>query len=367
MPTIDRWTRARGPRRLLAVLGAAAALSAGNCGADRASHREASRASVLYNQGKYAEALPLLQAAQQSGETSGTLLYQIGFSRERVEGKADVRREMWKQAEPLLEKEVAAPGGATCERLYYLAVIDIELGEIEKMKVVAGRAVKEIEKGPDPNRISGEDWFRLARLHDFLSEPSEAEAAYRRAVSAFHKKSGDNPAYQALALARVGDLDRGNHHYDAAAAEYEEALKLLPGTDQVKPFLQGLVLLAIGRFDDAIACFGRDHDGDTATESQYAADLARKAKEVAPLDAKDRDGIPLASMPPETLQDRVREAAKDFRAAREKNSWKPGDTLTAEVAAFQKRFVGLVREHCLREEKLQDFCLREGIADLVRR
>jgi len=366
MPT-PRLFRGGAPRRALAALAAVAALSAGDCAADRASRRQASQASILYNQGKYAEALPLLLKAQEAGEKDGTLLYQIGFCRERVEGKPGSRLDLWKEAGPLLEKEIAGKGGATLDRLYYLAVIDFDLGELEKMRTHAAQAVRDIEKGPDPNGLSGEDWFRLARLHDFLQEPSEAEAAYRRAVSSFHKKKGENPAYHSLALARVADLDRENHHYDTAATGYDEALAILPATDQVKPYRHGLALLAVGRFDDAIARFGEDRQAETSTDSQYLADLARKAKEVAPLEEKDRDGAPIGSLSPESLLDRLRESAKAFRDARVKNSWKPGDPLPAEVAVYQKRFVALLRDQALRDEKLQELCLREGIADLVRR
>src|SRR5262249_36502642 len=160
------------------------------------------------------------------------------------EGKTAARQEVWKEAATLLEKEVAAPGGATLERLYYLVVLKYDAADQEAMRKYGSQAVKEIEKGPDFANLSGEDWFRLARLHDFLAEPSEAEAAYRRAVSAFSRKGGDNPAYQALALARVADLDRTGHHYEDAVKEYALALKLHPGLDQVKPYYYGLALLA---------------------------------------------------------------------------------------------------------------------------
>jgi len=88
---------------------------------------------------------------------------------------------------------------------------------------------------------------------------------------------------------------------------------------------------------------------------------------VAPLDEKDTDGAPFRALPEGALQARVLEAAKAFRAAREKNSYRPGDPLAPEVALHQKRFCALIGEYFVRTQAIQEFCLHEGIADLVRR
>jgi tetratricopeptide (TPR) repeat protein len=322
---------------------------------------------ALYNQGKFAEALPLLEKAAERGKT-GTLLYQIGFCKTSVPGGTpSAKKPFWDEARPLLEKEIAAPGGATLDRLYYLTVISSDRGELEVMRKYARQAVDTIEKGPDPNHLTGDDWFRLGRLHDFLQESSEGEAAYRRAVSAFGKTPAANPAYEALSLVRVADLDFEAHHFSDAADGYTRALALVPAFQQVRPFRQGTALLAVGRYDEAAKAYALDRDDKTATESQYAADIARKAAAVGGVEKTDADGTPLDGMPLAGLEDRCRRAAKEFRAAREKNSWKPGDPLPAEVAQFQKRFVSLMRERFMQTGEIQEFCLKEGMADLVRR
>jgi tetratricopeptide (TPR) repeat protein len=322
---------------------------------------------ALYNQGKFAEALPLLEKTAEHAKT-GTLLYQIGFCKTTVPGAPpDAKKTYWAEARPLLEKEIAAPGGATLDRLYYLTVISTDLGELEVMRKYARQAVDTIEKGPDPNHLTGDDWFRLGRLHDFLQESSEAEAAYRRAVSAFAKTPAANPSYEALSLVRVADLDYEAHHFKDAADGYTRALALVPAFKQVRPFRQGTALLAIGRFDEAAKAYALDRDGNTEPESEYAADIARKAAAVGGVEKADADGTPIEGMPLEGLEDRCRRAGKEFRAAREKNSWKPGDQLPAEVAQFQKRFVSLLRERFMQTGEIQEFCVKEGIADLVRR
>ena len=352
------------PRHFLPVL--VMVFFSATCSKESLARRTATRGMALYDQGKYAEAMPLLKEATDAGLQDGILLYQLGYCREVAEHKPDVRKETWKQAEPLLAREISQTGGATLERLYYLTVISSDQGVYDRMTQYARQAVEQYEKGPDPNALNGDDWFRLGRLHDFLQESSEAEAAYRRSASVFSKSKGGNGSYHSLALAKVGDFDMNAGRYPSAAEEFDEALKLLPANQQIKPFRHALALLAVRRFDDAIARFVADH-GDSNVESQYGADLARKMKDVAPLEANDIDGAPFGSIPDDVLPVRVGEAAKAFRAAREKNKFRPGDPLPAEVALYQKRFVALLGEYFVRTKSLQEFCLKEGIADLVRR
>ncbi len=322
---------------------------------------------VLYNQGKYAEALPLLEQALTTDRT-GTRLYQAGFCKGVVEGPGGAsKQKLWEEAAPLLEKEIATPGGATLERLYYLAAISYLRQDLDAMSRYARQAVDQIEKGPDPNSLTGEDWFRLARLHEFLQEGSESEAAYRRAVSFFNKTPALNPSYQALTVARIADLDYDGLRFDLASVGYDAALKLVPGLDQVKPFRYGVSLLAVGRLDEAVAEFAKDRDPETVTESQYAGDLARKAKAAGGLVTADTDGVTIAGMALDGLEERIRKSGTVFRAAREKNSYKTGDSLTAELAEAQKHFASLLRERFLQTRELQEFCLKEGLADLVRR
>lgn len=357
----------------LALLAAATACGGGE--KDGGTGEQASRPTApvdpgvaLYSQGKYTEALPLLEASAAKGKT-GTLLYQIGFAKGTLAGAtgAGVRKPFWTEAKPLLESEIAAPGGATLERLYYLAVINFDEGEIELMQKYARQAVDTIEKAADLNTLSGEDWFRLGRLHDFLREASEGEAAYRRAAAAFRKEPAANPTYLALTLVRVADIDYESRRFDLAATAYEEALAIAPTQNQVRPFRRGLALFAAGRFDEAVAVFAKDLSADTSTESQYAADLARKAKDAGGLNMSDADGAPIMGLDAGSLDTRIRDAAREFRSVREKNSVKPGDALPAEVVQPQKRFVSLMRERLIQDQGVQEFCLKEGIADLVRR
>ena len=57
------------------------------CSGESRGRRILGQATSLYEQGRYAEALPLFQKARDAGLQDGVLLYQLGFCRETVEGR----------------------------------------------------------------------------------------------------------------------------------------------------------------------------------------------------------------------------------------------------------------------------------------
>jgi tetratricopeptide (TPR) repeat protein len=343
---------------------AAALLLAVACGGES---RRAAEAAALYNQGNYAGALPILQALYEGGRRDGTSVYQLGYCRFEIDHDADARAKLWGEAEPILDRETREAGGATLERLYYLTSINASQGDVDAVQTYARQAIEVGEKAGDPNALAGEDWFRIGRMHDFLGEGSDAEAAYRRSVSAFERIPAKNPAYRALAQVRVADQLLRDQKFDEAAAAYDGALQALPGTPHVPPFRHALALLGVGRFDEAAARFAQDSDPETMTEAQYGADLARKAIEAAPVEARDADGTVLHDLPREILVERVVEAGRALRAAREKYTVRPGDPIPAEVRDRQRRFVALLIEAMLRDGGIQALTLEKGVADLVRR
>lgn len=323
-------------------------------------------AEALYNQGKYGEALPLLRE-QEGSRRTGTLLYQLGYCVFAVEGDEAERKVLWDAAVPLLEQELSAPEGATLERLYYLAAIHMTNGDHEAMRRFSHRAVDEIEKGPEMTRLDGESWFRLARIHDWLNEPSEAEAAYRRAVSAFRAHGpADNPAYQGLALARVADLDFLNLSYQSAVLSYDEAFAAVPESGEIKAFNHGLSLLAVGRFAEARDRFMGDQDPKTRDESSLGAVIARMCEETKPLLEEDFDGMKLGTMPIGTLQNRVLESSGAYMQVRNRYSYKPGDPLVPDLVDKQRRLVSLVREWVIRKREIRAFLEQQGLAELFR-
>jgi tetratricopeptide (TPR) repeat protein len=359
MPRPRQTGRRWAPLLLLPILALAILARCGGDGSDR------TQGEILYVQGKYAEALPHLSKQAETART-GIVLYQLGYCLYAASGDEGQRRALWEEAIPLLESELEGPEGATLERLYYLAAIGMTHGDLGEMKRFARRAIDEIEHGPDMTRLGGEDWFRLARMHDWLNEASEAEAAYRRAVSVFRKEApGGNISYRTLSLARVGDLDFVQLHYGSASEAYDEAVSLSPDGAEIEPFNHGLSLLAIGRFADAAARLVEDRNQETASESRAAAAIARMAEETKPLIEEDFDGMKLGTMPMSHLQARLIESGGTLQQVRHRLSWKPGDPLAPELVDRQRRFLSLARERLIRTQRIREFLHREGLADLV--
>src|SRR5436309_10304117 len=81
-------------RRILGVL--VLGLLTAACSKQSLARRTAARGMELYEQGKYAEALPLLKEASDAGLRDGILLYQLGYCHDVAEKKPDVRRDTWK-------------------------------------------------------------------------------------------------------------------------------------------------------------------------------------------------------------------------------------------------------------------------------
>jgi tetratricopeptide (TPR) repeat protein len=279
--------------------------------------------------------------------------------------------EAWSEAERLLEEEVSAEEGGTLERLYYLSKINLDQLEYDSMRGYARQAVDRFEWGDEANALGGADWFRIGRLHEFLTEPSKAEAAYRRALSSFAREASGQNIYHALTSLWIADLEFENGKYEYAATAYDQAVALAPQQDYLHPFRHGLALLGAGRFEESIARFEAapsrpGEDGDIAVEAQYAADLARKAQAAGPLEDQDIDGAIITSILDDILTDRILDAAGAFRKVREKYSYRPGDPVSSELLVHQKRFVTLLRERLIRKGQIQEFCLTRAIADLVR-
>ena len=366
-PVPARRSQALLPATALPVL-AAVLLLLPSCGGGPKMNASLAQATALYESGQYAEALPLFEKAMHEGERSGTVLYLIGYCRGLAEGGGEAQRQSWKEAGELLEKEVADPQRTSLEKLYYLMRIKAAQDDFEAMRRYALQGVESFEKGPNPNSLSGEDWFRLGRLHDYLDEASPAEAAYRRAQSDFARKAPTNRIYHGLVLSRVAEYDFQAGRYDVAAEGFDRALAILPAGDSIPTYRHALALLAAGRFDVAVTRFQADRDPATMTESQYGADLARKASEAA---VARESAPPQAAEDPrpfndDTLTLRVKETAAILRKTRSKYSYKPGDPLSPELAGRQGEFVKLVIEWLIRKSEVQEFCLQQGIADLVR-
>jgi tetratricopeptide (TPR) repeat protein len=358
--------------RTWGVLGLCGALvsALGSCSRESAP-RPTPESISLYDQGRYEEALPVLREERGADGESGAILYRIGYAQGVVERDRDGMMQTWGEAERLLEEEVSSEEGDTLERLYYLSKINLDQREYEPMRKYARLAVERFERGAEAKELAGTDWFRLGRMHEFLREASEAEAAYRRAWSSFQGETGGQNVYHALTALWIADLDFKNGEYGDAAASYDQALALAPQREYVHPFRHGLALLGAGRAEESIARFEAAQSrpgehGDTGIEAQYAVDLARQVQAAGSLEGKDIDGVLIESMMNEMLRDRILDAAGALRKGREKYSYRPGDPVPSEVLEYQRRFVTLLRERLLRDGRIQEFCLTEAIADLVR-
>ena len=114
----------------------------------------------------------------------------------------------------------------------------VELGRYDEAEAAAGRML-----------AVGDDLGTLARI-SYQRELHGDLAAARRLMAQAAERPGIAPENQAFALAILGNLDRWTGDPDAARADWERALRLVPDHP---PSLAGLGRLELGRGDLAEA------------------------------------------------------------------------------------------------------------------
>jgi tetratricopeptide (TPR) repeat protein len=148
------------------------------------------RALALYDQGQYAEALPLLEELDAGGGADGTLLYRLYFCLRQT---GDPRsREALQRARSALEEEV---GSATSlETPFYLANTYRNMGRVSDASQVARSATERVENGELPAPATGMEMFRLGKLYADQSREEPASEWYRSAVRSLSDGSGTEAA-----------------------------------------------------------------------------------------------------------------------------------------------------------------------------
>ena len=128
----------------------------------------------------------------------------------------------------------------------HAVVVDalVELGRYDEAEAAAGRML-----------AAGDDLGTLARLSYLRELHGDLEAA-RDLMARAADRPGLAPEHRAFALAILGNLDRWTGDPEAAQADWEAALALVPDH---APSLAGLGRLAVGRGDleAALDLFGR--------------------------------------------------------------------------------------------------------------
>ena len=327
------------------------------------------RALELYDQGSYAEALPLLEQLDAAGEAGGTDLYRLYFClRHAGDPRATGTLQRARQA---LEAEL--PTALDLEVPFYLANTHRNFGRLSDAKRVAAQATGRLERGELPEPRNGIDRFRLAKLYDDQGRADEAARWYGEAIESFETEGGDAAApYLAWALRYLADRTWEAGDYGAAAAHLA---RLTKGDDASAPDLDRLAsaLVRSGRYADARTAWQRVErlDPPNADRARYCWRLAGQASELGTLPETASDGRPWVELSREELEGTLEESAKVAReilaeaSEAERIRKRQRRKMQARLDEARGRFVAAGLEHALRRFGIRETAFFGGYAPLV--
>src|SRR6185295_16680785 len=136
------------------------------------------KAIALYEQGRFAEARPLLEQLDASGAASGVVLYRLAYCQRKAQDAAAPSTEQ--RARERLERDFA--GARDLEIPFYLVNVYQNQGQRDRARQVAAETTARLERGELPSPKSGLDQFRMAKLLADQGNDDGAATWYRKAV-----------------------------------------------------------------------------------------------------------------------------------------------------------------------------------------
>lgn len=298
----------------------ASALFAGAAfGEEKAEVRE--RALLLYDEGRYVEALPLLAHLDAEGKSDGPLLYRLYFCQRRANDPQ--ARATLERARLQLESEVSS--SPDLEAPFYLANAHRNVGRVSDARQVASAATARVESGELPLPTSGVESFRLGKLYADQEKTTEAEEWYGKAVELLTAEGapGAKP-YVNWAASYLAEQAMARQDTEAAVRWYtvlSESGEVLPAD------LDRLATLScrVGRYADAVRSWKeveRQIPAE-ANRARYCWRLAAMAEQLGALPTTAPDERPWSELSREELDALMKEQARVVRdAVKLGHAWK---------------------------------------------
>jgi len=208
------------PWSCLLLVGALTVLTPPVCGAaDEAAGVDAKRAEAesLYAQGRYSEALPILEQLDASGDANGPLLYRLTYCQSKTGAPAASEASERRALETLEGELETAP---TLEVPFYLSNIYRNTGRIADANRVAAETTERVETGGLPKPETGMDMFQLGKLYADQDRAELATEWYTQAVDALTADGRVGGPYVRWASRYLAEAAYNRKDHDAAQKYY---------------------------------------------------------------------------------------------------------------------------------------------------
>ncbi len=324
----------------------------------------------FYRRGQLESALQKFEEAIKAGAQGGELFYQTGYCYKAARRDLEASRRYMRMAVPPLEAEAAKERKRPAPFYYLAAIHTNELGDGVEGTEAAKRGVELAEKGAFGKSTDGETLFQVGRLYSLAGQEEKAIPWYEKAVPALESAAG---VYRQYLLASVEQL---SGYYvkkpePARAATWLLRLLELEPTREKERLSAGLLLVKLGRHDDAIKTLRGFTDDDLATESNYIVKAVSRYKELGAPEAPpewgklDDAGIQDLAVKAASRLAEVRKKEEEEGAAADPSTSQPVRPPAPERLEAEKVFFGLLVELARRGHLLREFAFSRGFAVLI--
>jgi len=330
---------------------------------------ESADAVQLYERGRYADALPILQKLDQEGRASGPMLYRLYYCQQAGGDAAAARASLARAQEKLEAELVSAP---SLEVAFYLANVHSNAGRLSDKARVSLEATSKIEAGDWAEPTDGTAYFQLAKLYADQQNDVEAAMWYAEAVTALEGDNDASPAYAQWASRYLGQQANDEADFDAVDRYYGLLLDQGVATAEELDKL-GISRVRLGKYREAGAAWRKAVLANPAQSNhpRYCAALTDRARDLKQVPVEAPDGRPLYDHDRAELEGLLLAAAGKVRDVKteaaefEELDREQRKAFQARLDSARAEFVAAGLEYAVRGYPIRETAFQSGYATLV--
>lgn len=264
-------------------------------------------ARSLYAQGRYIEALELLEQLDAAGAATGPLLYRLAYC-QRMAGAHGAGVETERRAREALEAELDS--ASDLEVPFYLVNVYENEGRRDDARRIAAETTTRLEAGDLARPETGAAMFRLGKLYEDQALEAQAGEWYSRAIEALTANGGPGGPYVRRASRYVAE--RAFRRQDFATAErFFTALVDAGGATAVDLDRLAVSRARVGMYAEAARAWRQliALEPADANRARYGARLSEMAAAIEEPPATAPSGAPWTELTRQELETLLKEQA----------------------------------------------------------